>query len=383
MARFCTSCGAEIADGLRFCTECGASLDVAETAPSQAGGNQGSYAPRQSINYNTQQPSPYGSSHGPAYNPGLAYGPGASAPVRQQNASPPEAPRSSARKAPGPNSPYAPVTTWGFVGTMLLLSIPIVGLVLAIVWACGGCRKINKRNLSRAFLILMVIGLILGLVAGLMVRGIVKSALKEAGLSEELPDGGLGSLGELATIGDSDEEGGDGGSLLDGLGALAAIGALGEAADSGSSNDDLAALGELADMMEGLEGLTGEESSADGLNDLIDNIEEQNAEFSASHDGWPAALRPYPGGKAEAVETYRTEITDTSLDEMKAWIEDLKGDGFEFQDFYDFGFTEEDMLGMNAWWATDGNIYLSVSYVDGVVTIDHTNELPDLESYFG
>jgi len=38
---------------------------------------------------------------------------------------------------------------------------------------------------------------------------------------------------------------------------------------------------------------------------------------------------------------------------------------------------------MNAWWATDGNIYLSVSYVDGVVTIDHTNELPDLESYFG
>jgi len=364
MARFCTSCGAEVEDGLRFCTECGAQMEEKTSAPTDAPVQeydlpvvpmrQPQPAPRQQAAYNYEQED--------------------SRPSRRS-------------KAPGPNSPYAPITTWGFVGTMLLLSIPIVGLVLAIVWACGGCRKINKRNLSRAFLILMAIGLVFSLITGLIVRGIVKSALREAGLSEEAMDG-LGGLGALAAIGamsgsGSDSDGGDVGSALDGLGALAAIGALGEAADSSSSNDDLAALSELADMMEGLEGLTGEESGADGLNDLIDNIEEQNAEFSASHDGWPATLRPYPGGNAEAVETYRTEITDTSLDEMKAWIEDLKGDGFEFQDFYDFGFTEEDMLGMNAWWATDGNIYLSVSCYDGTVTIDHTYELPDLESYFG
>ena len=64
------------------------------------------------------------------------------------------------------------------------------------------------------------------------------------------------------------------------------------------------------------------------------------------------------------------------------WIEELKKDGFEYQDFYDFGMSEEDMLGMNGWWAYDGNTYLSVSYSEGTVIVDHTKELPDLESYF-
>ena len=68
---------------------------------------------------------------------------------------------------------------------------------------------------------------------------------------------------------------------------------------------------------------------------------------------------------------------------MLGWIDQLKIDGFEFQDFYGFGFSESDMLSMDAWWAYDGKTYLSVSYYDGTVTVDHTKELPDLESYFG
>ena len=67
---------------------------------------------------------------------------------------------------------------------------------------------------------------------------------------------------------------------------------------------------------------------------------------------------------------------------MLGWIEDLKGDGFEYQDVYDFGMSEQDMLDMNGWWAYDGNTYLSVSFSEGTVTVDHTKELPDLESYF-
>ena len=67
---------------------------------------------------------------------------------------------------------------------------------------------------------------------------------------------------------------------------------------------------------------------------------------------------------------------------MLAYIEDLKKDGFAFQDFYEFGLSEQDMLNMDGWWATDGNIYLSISYYDGTVTVDHTYELPDIASYF-
>ena len=65
------------------------------------------------------------------------------------------------------------------------------------------------------------------------------------------------------------------------------------------------------------------------------------------------------------------------------WIEHLKADGFEYQGFYDFGMSEQDMLAMNGWWATDGEIYLSLSYYEGTVTVDHTYELPDLSSIFG
>ena len=64
------------------------------------------------------------------------------------------------------------------------------------------------------------------------------------------------------------------------------------------------------------------------------------------------------------------------------WIEHLKADGFEYQGFYDFGMSEQDMLDMNSWWAYDGNTCLSVSFADGTVIVDHTKELPDLESYF-
>ena len=67
---------------------------------------------------------------------------------------------------------------------------------------------------------------------------------------------------------------------------------------------------------------------------------------------------------------------------MLGYIEQLKADGYVYTDFYDFGMTEEDMLGMDGWWGTNGEIYLSLSYYEGTVTVDHTYELPDLSSYF-
>lgn len=85
----------------------------------------------------------------------------------------------------------------------------------------------------------------------------------------------------------------------------------------------------------------------------------------------------------KSVETYRTEISGTSLETMREYIETLKNKGYEFQDFYDLGMSEQDMLGMNGWWGTNGNLYLSLSYYEGTVTIDHMTELPDLSSLLG
>ncbi|MDY4977170.1 MAG: zinc ribbon domain-containing protein [Clostridia bacterium] len=55
------------------------------------------------------------------------------------------------------DSPYEPITAWGYIGILVLMAIPVIGWLFAIVWACGGCRKLNKRNLARGYL--MILGL--------------------------------------------------------------------------------------------------------------------------------------------------------------------------------------------------------------------------------
>jgi len=69
---------------------------------------------------------------------------------------------------------FEPISAWGFVGINLLLSIPLVGLILTIVWACGGCRKFQKKKYAQSilltalvifgvlFLILLFLGVTIG-----------------------------------------------------------------------------------------------------------------------------------------------------------------------------------------------------------------------------
>lgn len=52
----------------------------------------------------------------------------------------------------------------------LLMMLPLINLLLLIVWACGGCWKINKRNFARAMLIVWGIALILGVVLTFVFR---------------------------------------------------------------------------------------------------------------------------------------------------------------------------------------------------------------------
>ena len=65
---------------------------------------------------------------------------------------------------PPKGSPYAVIGSWSFVGTMLLMGIPVVGFILTIVWACGGAHNHNRRNFARATLLLYAICIVLFLV---------------------------------------------------------------------------------------------------------------------------------------------------------------------------------------------------------------------------
>ena len=345
MAKFCTNCGATLDDDKKFCTECGASVNE---APAGAAPTPPPPPPPQSAPQPQAAPvyaqAATATMPPPAYQPAAAYG---------GDAPPPK------------GSKYEPITTGGYIGIMLLMCIPIVGQILMIIWAFAA-RKVNKRSLARASLIMMVVMLIISFLIGLAVKSLFGKVVDvietETGVNiTEITGGESGKDGESGGLG----------------GLLGIIGGL--SGEGGATNSNIKELEDLGKLLDGLEGVTGEENGFDGL---IDGAIQANKDAEAANDGWPKTLREYPGGTATAVASYRTEISGTTLEEMMGWIEDLKGDGFEYQDFYDFGMTEQDMLDMNGWWATDGKVYLSLSFSDGTVVVDHMNELPDLESYF-
>ena len=65
------------------------------------------------------------------------------------------------------DSPYAVLSSWGFVGSLLLMALPIVGFILTIVWASGGAVNLNRRNLARGSLIVSGLGIAVYLIFAL------------------------------------------------------------------------------------------------------------------------------------------------------------------------------------------------------------------------
>jgi len=465
MARFCTGCGAPLSDDKKFCTECGTPVtgtaaevmaeDTVAIVPEAVPENSAETAvvteaePIQPVEAPKPQPQPQVSYQQPqsqaayqqtqqqsqaAYQQQATYQqaqatyqqPGQQAayaqPVQARAVQAP--PVYGADVPPAKGSKYEPITAWGYIGIMLLMCIPLIGFILIIIWACGGCRKVNKKSLARATLIMMAVGLVISLILGFVFKAIFNKAMEASGLDALMKDSktsvfdsgteaddeeglaglisGLGALSEENSTGNNNNSSGSSNSEnssdtsdMEALGALAAL--FGGLSGSGSENSealgDLAALSQLFAVAGAIEGENGEvdleaflsaaENGNSDLGSLLSGVEQANQDAEKLNDGWPKSLRAYPDGTATALASYRTEISGTSKETMHQWIEDLKKDGFEYQDFYDFGMTEADMLGMDAWWGYDGETYLSVSYYDGVVTIDHTKELPDLESYFG
>lgn len=157
MAKFCTSCGSPLTEGVAFCTQCGAK---AEAAPVPAPQPQSRPAP-------------------------------APSPAPQIQPQPPVAP------APEPVS--KPVSTLGFFGMMLLFALPVVGWLACILMAFLPRNK-NIRSFARATLIWLLIGLILAGVVAAAVGTLVYSAkpyLEE--ITAEI-SGQMGTTGDLSEL---------------------------------------------------------------------------------------------------------------------------------------------------------------------------------------
>ena len=66
-----------------------------------------------------------------------------------------------------------------FMGSLFLLSLPIAGFILMIVWAGGGCKNENKRNLARAMLIWMGIGIVITVILSVLLTAWGISGINE------------------------------------------------------------------------------------------------------------------------------------------------------------------------------------------------------------
>ena len=177
----CISCGKEIAEGAKFCINCGAPRPVENnpagevdkessglvmgttellpsTEPPAAPAIETEFIPKPLF---TERDNRVTS----AYDDIVIPKPAAEQPKPSVEFTPAET-----VEKPGKKSKWDIITTKGYIGINLLLAIPGVGLILAIIWACGGCRKYAKRNYARAALIFMAIGVLLFVAGALVVR---------------------------------------------------------------------------------------------------------------------------------------------------------------------------------------------------------------------
>ena len=199
----CPACGAELPADARHCTECGAKLESADAAGTAA---EAVVAPAEDAAAKAEaaaaeasavfaapsfaQPSPAQlgvtaeepaeEKPEPAYAPPVApvyTAPAAApayAPETRPEYPPVRQPETADPDRPGRKSKYAPMTSAGMAVEILLMSIPVVGFILMILWSCGVCRKIARRNLARAYLILLILAVVLLIVGALLARFVFK-----------------------------------------------------------------------------------------------------------------------------------------------------------------------------------------------------------------
>ena len=75
----------------------------------------------------------------------------------------------------------AVLSTVEWIGTLIVLIVPIVGIVVYFVWAFGSGGNINRRNFCRAALIMTAISIVLALISSLAMGGITRMAIRGFG----------------------------------------------------------------------------------------------------------------------------------------------------------------------------------------------------------
>ena len=128
---FCGNCGKELNDTAKFCPDCGTPVEKQEGAQNLAA---------TTIVESIPEPDP-------AMN----------IPIRNYD----------------PRWDYTPLGAWSYFLYNLLFSIPLVGWIIALVFAVGGTNRINLRNYARCYFCVLLIAVVLAFIIIAIVFGVV------------------------------------------------------------------------------------------------------------------------------------------------------------------------------------------------------------------
>ena len=139
---FCEQCGKEIPENSKFCAGCGAKVEPAEVIV-QAVEPEAETAPAPEP---TKDEVP-----------------------KVQQAPPPPRPQ-PVPVAQNSNAQYSskdnlikPLSIGAYIGTFIILAIPIVNLIMLLVWSFSDSVNLNKKHLAIAILILILISVVLSI----------------------------------------------------------------------------------------------------------------------------------------------------------------------------------------------------------------------------
>ena len=161
MAKFCTECGKEIADGVAFCTECGTK------------------APADPVSATTETVT---DAKDTKVETPVVHTPPAQSYQAQQTYT-----------QPAPDSTSKVVGTGAYFGLMLLFALPIIGQIACLIMAFAPKNK-NIKHFARAQLIWMVIAIVL---LGILVAVISLLTNSLMDYINQLTDGQFSDFGDL------------------------------------------------------------------------------------------------------------------------------------------------------------------------------------------
>ena len=149
MAKFCTGCGKELADGLMFCTGCG--TKVPEGAPAES-----------TSQAETVKEAP------------------ATAEVKQEPVTVQAEPQQQTQQMPIQTAQQAEnhsASTAHFFWMMLVYSLPLIGWLICIIMAFAPKNE-SKKHFARAILIWGIVGIVISII-GLIIMSLLGGGFAE------------------------------------------------------------------------------------------------------------------------------------------------------------------------------------------------------------